>query len=521
MKFLPLLVFIAFNSPALAQTGSIGIFDKSEDIGKPKNAGSSTYDQASQAYRLKGSGYNIWFNRDEFQYLYKKIGGDFILTANFEFTSAEGDPHRKIGWMIRESADEGAASVNAVVHGDGLTVLQWRPLRGAYMRDPEDEVFFAKKAVFRTVQLERAGKKVTMRVANWGEPLQEVTTQEMPYMKDSVLAGLFISSHNAERVEEARVWNVRIDKPVPTDFSPNPLIQRSLKRTPLDVGCRLETMNVFDGNRKVIRESPDRFEAPNWMPDGKKLLFNEKGSLFTIPVEGGTPEKLNTGIADNNNNDHGISFNGKMLAISHQRRGLPGGGSTVYVLPLTGGTPKQVTDQTPSYWHGWAPNGKEVTVVGQRNGSNIYQLYKVNINTGAETALTSNKSGHADGPEYSPDGKYIYYNANPTGTMQIWRMKPDGSAQEQLTFDEYHNWFPHISPDGKWMTIISFPIDIEPSSHPSYKQVMLRMMPVAGGAPRVIAFLYGGQGTINVNSWSPDSKHIAFVSNSEKKQDAK
>ena len=242
--------------------------------------------------------------------------------------------------------------------------------------------------------------------------------------------------------------------------------------------------------------------------------FYEKGNLYAIPVEGGTPEKLNTGTINSNNNDHGISFDGKMLAISG-RKDTMSGGSVVYVLPLTGGTPKLITEQSPSYWHGWSPNGKEVTVVGQRNGSKIYNLYKVNINTSAETPLTQNTTGHVDGPEYSPDGKYIYYNANPTGTMQLWRMKPDGSSQEQLTFDEYNNWFPHISPDGKWMTMISFPTSIEPNSHPSYKRVMLRMMPVTGGAPRVIAFLYGGQGTINVNSWSPDSKHIAFVSNSE------
>jgi Tol biopolymer transport system component len=292
------------------------------------------------------------------------------------------------------------------------------------------------------------------------------------------------------------------------------VLNKSLNHNPPPLGCRLEILNVFDGKRNIIHESEGKFEAPNWMPDGKQLLFNEQGSLFTIPVDGGKPEKMNTGEVASINNDHGISFDGKMLAIS-ARKETVGGSSVVYVLPLKGGTPKLVTDPTPSYWHGWSPNGKEVAVVGQRNGLKIYNLYKVNINTKVETALTQNTTGHVDGPEYSPDGKYIYYNANPTGTMQIWRMKPDGSEQEQLTFDEYHSWFPHISPDGKWMTMISFPTNIDPNSHPSYKRVMLRMMPVNGGAPRVIAFLYGGQGTINVNSWSPDSKHIAFVSNSE------
>jgi len=516
MKFLTFSLLFSFYNVCFSQDTHIGIFDKSADIGNPKNTGSARYDEATQTYYLKGSGYNIWFNRDEFQYLYKKIKGDFILTANFSFLGEKGNDHRKIGWMIRESLDDAAASYNAVTHGDGLTLLQWRPLRGAYMRDPEEEIFFPKKIVFQTIQLERIGKTITMRVANWGEPLQVVGSTKMYNMQDSVYVGLFISSHDPDKMEEAKMWNVRIDKPVNNKYYPNPNIK--VKAFQGELGSRMETMNVFDGERKVILESKGRFEAPNWMPDGKKLLFNENGSIYTIPVDGGKPEKINTGTLDKINNDHGISFNGKMLAISCQSPNLPGGESAVYVLPLSGGDPKLVTGQTPSYWHGWAPNGKDVAIVAQRNGLKIYNLYKVSIATGAETALTNNTEGHVDGPEYSPDGKYIYYNANPTGTMQIWRMKPDGSGREQLTFDERHNWFPHISPDGKWIVYISFPNDIEPNGHPSYKNVTLNLMPTSGGAPRVIAYLYGGQGTINVNSWSPDSKHIAFVSNSEKSE---
>lgn len=521
MKFilLHLLFFYAggtFAQSVSGQTAAIGIFTNAADIGKPKNAGSSSFDTETQTYLLKGSGYNIWFNRDEFQYLYKKISGDFILTANFEFVGEKGNGHRKIGWMVRESADEAAASVNAVVHGDGLVVMQWRRLRGAYMRDPQDEIFYPKKAVYQVVQLERKGKQMTMRVANPGEPLQEVGSQEMADLADSVLAGLYICSHDENVVEQAKVWNVRIDKPVANAYEPNPILARTAKPFTGELASRLETIDVFTGARKIIHESEGRLEAPNWMPDNKRLLYNEKGSLYAIAVTGGAPEKLNTGTVSRNNNDHGISFDGKMLAISSSRQGMPGGGSSVYVLPLTGGEPKLITQETPSYWHGWSPGGKEVAIVAQRNESKIYNLYKVDINTGKETAITNNTTGHVDGPEFSPDGKYIYYNANPTGTMQVWRMKPDGSAKEQITFDEYHNWFPHISPDGKWIAIISFPIEIEPNSHPSYKKVMLRIMPVSQtGSLRVIAHLYGGQGTLNVNSWSPDSRRLAFVSNSE------
>ncbi len=498
-----LLILIAFVcSTILAQ--NVGIFEKASDIGNPKQSGSSEYDALTQTYTLKGAGYNVWFQRDEFHFLYKKINGDFILTANIELVGKGTDPHRKVGWMIRESTDESASHISAVAHGDGLNVLQWRALRGAYMRDPEDEIFALKKSQ-SIIQLERNGNLITMRAANWGEPLQIIGSHEMANFKEDVLAGLFISSHNPEVVEEAKVWNVRIDQPVAANYNPG---QQGY------LGCRMEIINPFNGRRKVIYEAVGRFEAPNWMPDGKKLLFNMDGSIYKIPVEGGELEKLNTDLVNRNNNDHGISFDGKLLAISHHRDGLPGGGSTIYVLPLTGGTPKMVTQNTPSYWHGWNPNNKEITYVAQRDGIPMYHIYKADINTGKETILTFHSNGHVDGPEYSPDGKNIYYNGSQTGTMQIWRMRPDGSGNEQITFDEYNNWFPHISPDGKWIAFISFPPDIDPGSHPSYKRVTLKIMPASGGAPKVIAYLYGGQGTINVPSWSPDSKYLAFVSNS-------
>src|SRR5437868_14257417 len=210
MKFLVIFFMLGFFTLSYGQDSHVGIFDKNADIGNPKNAGSARYDESSQSYYIKGSGYNIWFNRDEFQYVYKKISGDFILTADFAFLGAKGNGHRKIGWMVRESLDEGAASYNAVSHGDGLVVLQWRPLRGAYMRDPEEEIFFPKKVLVQTIQLERIGKTITMRVANPGEPLQDVGSTDMYNMQDTVYAGLFISAHDSDKVEEAKVWNVRI-----------------------------------------------------------------------------------------------------------------------------------------------------------------------------------------------------------------------------------------------------------------------------------------------------------------------
>jgi TolB protein len=207
-----------------------------------------------------------------------------------------------------------------------------------------------------------------------------------------------------------------------------------------------------------------------------------------------------------------LSFDGKMLAISDQSQ-ASGGRSTIYTVPVGAGTPKRITTLSPSYMHGWSPDGKDLIFTGGRN--NEYDIYRIPADgSGPEVNLTNSK-GLDDGPEFTPDGKYIYFNSVRSGTMQVWRMKADGSAPEQITNDEYNNWFPHISPDGRSIVIISFPRDVDPTDHPYYKRVYLRLMPVAGGTPKVIAYVYGGQGTINVPSWSPDSTKLAFVSNTD------
>ncbi len=507
MKYTLILMFSLLLNSVMAQDSPVGIFKNNTDIGNPRLKGSATYISSDQSYDLKGSGYNIWFDRDEFHYLFNKIKGDFIVTANFEFVGKGADPHRKTGWMVRESTDEKSPHISATLHGDGLTVLQWRGSQGAEMRDPQDELF-ANDSSYNVIQLERKGNTIIMRAAPAGKPLEVIGGREISNLPEEVLVGPFICSHNPDVIEEVRIWNVRIDKPVADDYNAGKYGE---------LGCRLETMTVGDGKRMVIYEKDSRFEAPNWMPDGKKLLFNMGGLLYKIPVTGGALEELNTGSCTTLNNDHGISFDGKSLAISSSRRGLPGGGSTVYVLPLEGGEPQLVTENTPSYFHGWNPNNKELVYVAIRDGKSVYNIYRNSTDGKHEVALTDIKPGqHVDGCEYSPDGKYIYFNGQLTGMMQIWRMKADGSDKEQLTFDNYNNWFPHISPDGKWLVMISFPATIDKNSHPAYKRVMLRIMPVDGGEPRVIAYLYGGQGTINVPSWSPDGKSIAFVSNSER-----
>lgn len=208
--FLFILCLFCFQS-SYAQK-RVGVFENHVDVGNPKLAGGAAFVASDKSYELKGSGYNIWFERDEFHFLYNKIKGDFILTANFEFVGKGNDPHRKIGWMVRESLDKGAAHVSAVAHGDGLTVMQWRVSKDANMRDPQDELFFPGKHL-QIIQLARSGKRFTMKVANTGERLQTVGSYEAKSMQDEVFAGLFICSHKEDVVEQARVFNVKIEKP--------------------------------------------------------------------------------------------------------------------------------------------------------------------------------------------------------------------------------------------------------------------------------------------------------------------
>jgi Tol biopolymer transport system component len=221
-------------------------------------------------------------------------------------------------------------------------------------------------------------------------------------------------------------------------------------------------------------------------------------------VKGGTPQALDLGFATRCNNDHGLSPDGTRLAISDQSAD---GKSLIYTLPAGGGTPVRVTGSGPSYWHGWSPDGATLAYCAERNGQ--FDIYTIPVDGGTEQRLTT-APGLDDGPDYSPDGRYIYFNSERTGRMQIWRMKPDGADQQQMTSDEYNNWFPHPSPDGKWVVFLSYANDVK--GHPENKDVMLRLMPAEGGEIRVLAKLFGGQGTINVPSWSPNSAMVAFVS---------
>ncbi len=267
----------------------------------------------------------------------------------------------------------------------------------------------------------------------------------------------------------------------------------------------LEYVEANTTERYIIYSAPEHFEAPNWSRDSSYFLFNREGLIQKIPSAGGMPEKINTGFANRCNNDHGISPDGTSLVISDQSQ--EDHRSLVYTLPITGGTPKRITKNAPSYWHGWSPDGKTLAFVGERNGD--FDIYTIPVDGGEESRLTTAK-GLDDGPEYSPDGKYIYFNSANRANADMadaFRWERTGTSDSPMNTT---TGFPHISPDGKWMVIISF--DKSVTGHPANKDVQLRLMSLSDGKITVLAKLFGGQGTINVPSWSPDSKRVAFVS---------
>jgi len=485
---------MALQTVSLAQFRgpAAGFFEGFTDIGSPQLKGSVLYSEPGQDYRISASGENIWFGKDSFSFLWKLMKEDFIIQADLEFLGEGVDPHRKAGLMIRSGLSSDAAHVSCVIHGDGLTALQYRTERGVDMEEIKFDISGP-----NVIQLEKKGDLFTMSVAKHGD-LYIKESFEM-HMEGALETGLFVCSHNEEVVEEAIFSNVRVMGTVPDDLIPYESY----------IGSLLEVMDVESGKRQILGGYSGSWQAPNWTPDGKSLIYNAEGLLYRRDLESGITEVVNTDFANRNNNDHVISFDGTQIAISHHPE-EDGGQSVVYTLPLEGGTPTRITPKSPSYLHGWSADDNYLVYTGGRDGQ--YDIYAIPAEGGEEVQLT-NLSTLDDGPEYSPDGKYIYFNSARTGTMQIWRMDTDGKNQTQLTFDDYNDWFAHISPDGKWMAFISYPPEVPAASHPFYKRVYLRLMSVEDLKPRVIAYVYGGQGTMNVPSWSPDSKKIAFVSN--------
>ena len=482
-----------------ASTTPNGVFEDHSDVGKVLHSGSLEYDPAHGTYMVSGNGESMWSTADAFHFVWKKVSGDVSLAADISFVGKGRNTHREAVLIVRQSLDADSADAAVALYGNGLTALQYRDENGAATHEIqtgeiEANEKEAKIAEPERLHIEKRGNFVYLFRGDRSKELHysySGASIRVP-LQGTYYVGIGVCSHDKDAVENAVFANVDLAG----DLAP--VGKTTLYST-------LERVNVESTDRRVVYVAPERFEAPNWTHDGASLLFNRKGRIYRLPVAGGEPALIDTGFANRCNNDHGISPDQTSLAISDQSQ--EDNRSIVYIVPIGGGVPRRITANSPSYWHGWSPDGKTLAFVGQRNDN--FDIYTIPVTGGEETRLTTAK-GLDDGPEYSPDGKYIYFNSERTGHMQIWRMRADGTEQEQVTVDDWNNWFPHISPDGAWMVFLSYEAGVK--GHPENKDVMLRVMSMSDRKVSVLAKLFGGQGTINVPSWSPDSKDVAFVS---------
>lgn len=497
-------------TPGLAHAQALGIFTDHGDIGKPSTIGpgSATYDASTKTYTIAGGGENMWTTADHFHYVYKKMSGDVALEATITFggsnpTTGTPNGHRKACLIIRQTLDSDSVYADAAAHGEGLTSLQWRAAKGAITDEVQSNVVGPKR-----LRIEKRGDYVSMWIGEASGALRPAGGAARVEFTGDFYVGIGVSAHDTGRIETATFSDVSVGVPA----------AGSGKTTLINT---LETISVRSKDRRVayVVTQPGRLEAPNWFPDASNTLyFNNGGKLFKVQAEPpGTPpnpnrlkepEAVDLGMLTRINNDHGVTLDGKTWAISDQSQTVNGQRpSLIYTVPVGGGQSKRLTERGPSYFHGWSPDGQTLAYCAERNGN--FDVYTIPVTGGEEKRLTT-AEGKDDGPEYSPDGQYIYFNSERSGSTQIWRMKADGSDQEQITKDDQENWFPHISPNGLLMVFLTY--EKGAGDHPENKDVALRVMDLKTGKVDVLARLFGGQGTINVSSWSPNSQYLAFVS---------
>lgn len=462
--------------------------DGSGDIGETPKAGRI---EVGPPIRITGGGANVWGNTDALFFAWKRITGDVTISADVEFEGKGVNAHRKAMLMLRQDLTPGAVYADVALHGDGLTSLQYREVAGGTTKELRSAVTGPTR-----IQIERRGNQIRIGAAKAGEAIVWTGPQTLAF-SGPIYAGLGMCSHDANVLETAVFSNVRIEQ------AP----QYRSKVTIFDFATR---------KTRTVHEADGVMEAPNWSRDGKFLLVNTGGNLYRLTVNGGALEQIDLGPGGYRcNNDHDYSRDGKRLGFSASSAASRQ--SQVFVADANGKNVKLLTPAAPSYFHGWSPDGKWLAFEGQRSGK--YELFRVGVDGGPEERLTS-KGAYDDGPEYSPDGKWIYFNSNRSGGWDLWRIPASGggpgdSLAERITSDEGEDWFPHISPNGKRMVFLSFPKGTE-GHNGKMPGMTLRLLPTPGkkikaAKPETLLTFFGGQGTINVNSWSPDSKQFAFV----------
>lgn len=483
-------------SPAGKAAPALGLFQAQSAIGNVVPAGSAHYDPGRRVYTIASAGANTWYHVDHFNYLWTRASGDLALTARISFPPTryhhDPNPHRKGLLMFRQSLAPGAAYVDAALHGVGLTALQYRRERGADTPDIE-----LTSDAPQTLRLEKRGDVFTLYVSQAGEPLHQVGASVRLHLQGPYYVGLGALSHDVATTDVIEFSHVRLER-----LRPLPASTRRVRYS------TLQTMEVTDQYRRavVIRTVPRYMQSADWAADGKSILVYEDNRIERIPYltpdGGGPPQPIDVHGLVGCSGNFGLSPDGKLLAVSCSR--VSGGKHQVYLLPTTGGgAPRQLTQgQEASFFHAWSPDGK--TVAFTRGSASHADIFTVPAAGGPETRLTRDTVN--DGPVFSRDGQFVYFDSSRSGTTQIWRMRADGTDAEQLTDDDWLNSSPHISPDGNTLAFLSQP----PGAHGGFGPAVLRIMRFDDGFIRTVVELRGDRGSFSMQPWG-DAKRLAFI----------
>lgn len=486
--------------PVRTQASALGLFQSESDIGNAVPAGSAHYDATRHVYTIASAGANTWYHVDQFNYLWTRASGDLAITARISFPPSrythDPNPHRKGLLMFRQSLAPGSAYVDAALHGVGLTALQYRRERGA--NTPDIELTISGP---QAIRLEKRGDIFTLYVSQAGEPLHQVGASVQLHLRAPFYVGLGALSHDTQTTDVIAFSHVAIERLKPLPQSTNRVLYSTLQT--------IEYTNQYR-RAVVIRSVPGYMQSADWAPDGKSILVWEDGRLERIPYldpdGGGPPQAIDIDGLVGCSGNFGLSPDGKVLAVSCSSR--QGGAHQVYLLPAAGGgVPRQLTRAVAaSFFHAWSPDGK--TVAFTRGSASRADIFTIPAAGGAETRLTHDTVN--DGPVYSPDGQYIYFDSSRSGTTQIWRMRSDGSQAEQITDDDALNSSPHISPDGMALAFLSE----HPGRASGYGPAAVKVMRFDDGLIQTVVGVRGDRGSFSMQPWG-NAKRFAFITYEE------
>jgi Tol biopolymer transport system component len=466
---------------------TIGIFEGRSDIGDVLHPGMAQYDANAQTYTITAAGENMWYARDSFYFVWKKVSGDVQLTADVAFRQTSGRAHRKAVLLLKQDLTADGVYADAALHAAGMTALQYRRSKGATSQDIELNIDFP-----QTARLVKRGDEITMFLSMHGEPLHQTGASIKLHLDGPFYAGIGVCSHDQDTTETAVFSHVELTKPAASPIEKPALFSA------------LQTIQTEDRFRRsmMVKAELGGIGSTNWSKDGQFLYFNQDGQIWKMPVLGARPELLNVGPHLWCDDNHGLSPDSPTLAVScSAAQGQP---PSIYIIPLAGGEVRRLTHEVGAEFHGWSPDGATIAFAGFRNGRT--DVYVVPAQGGQETRITTAATN--DGPDFGPDGN-IYFNSDRSGTMQIWRMGADGAHPQQLSSDDAEDWFPHVSPNGTQLVYLSYTKGTK--GHPANEDVKLRLLDLTTLQSRVLVDLLGGEGSLNAPSWSPDSHHLAFT----------